>query len=362
MASLPWSEEELQAIYQEFRNLLQQTRHEIGLQGRKTLGVDIGDPRITGDGAPDPDAFMIRANQIGLAIFDEGFYALAEQYYEELQHYTEEYRDGKGWRHAGALMANRGVACWAQGNVEHAVKLWVDTAQREDSRTYQVDLLDSPAVNALYERYVRKEAREFAELAAQSVEPSVTEDEVVLLCERLRTSRDGQLEFALMDCLTTALRNTGERMPGNVFSAWRCLTALRNLACLMEWQLKTIAKVPDAKLYQALVEVFKQEHWWGKCQSALNEAGADEKGGVPVERLIVKAIEGGFNGASAPPAQSVLVAWGIRNHTVHWMDTAGELVTEYSMQALGHVLNVMIAAAKLEAVNRLAVAKGDARA
>ena len=164
---------DLSEIREDFLNKLKVVQSEVMGTAVAMLRDDIQDPNLTGPGA-SPDSFMLRANQIGFALFREGFFAIAERMYRVLVQETLKYRQETGsWRHAGALYVNTAGACAAQGKLDQAVVELLKAAQ-DDVETYRVATGDSYAITGLLQEYFGNPVREEALKTVQKVNPALT--------------------------------------------------------------------------------------------------------------------------------------------------------------------------------------------
>jgi len=349
MSAPPRSGADLNKIQAKYGTRLKDLTDKVAKEGRDMLKEDIADPRLTGKAAPNHDAFMSRANRVGWALFDAGLYSRARKYYDSLQELTEKYREENDWRHAGALLSNRGLACWLAGDVDRAVESWVQAATVEDGRTYGIAMQDSFAMNGLYKKWVCQPACEFGLQCAQLAERNVSAEDVELLVERLRLSQDDALEFALMDLLTDAERPSQMGTRSSGFSTWRRATVLRNIGCLLEFELRLLGHTGD-DLYNLMTDAFSGNAGWKAIAHKLCEIACEKKNsGDSDEKILGKLL----NLPNATPTKrfkkSFVVAYKARNFMAHDIDSAGPFADKHALTVIGHVLHVMIAAARLDA-------------
>ena len=307
------------------------------------LLTDIEDPRLTGPKC-SPDDFMLRANQIGGALLENGLFSLAESLYRNLYRQTLDYREKTGnWRHAGALFANAGVACAAQGNFDKAI-IELLKADKEDQKTYRTAYKKSFAITGLLKTYFGEPIKQMVLLTAQQVNPCITSDDIEALIRRI-----GEYEFAFLSYVYIAVTHEeAKNIFSNEFSNMQTLTALRNLSALLEVLLKTLNCNMKETLFPTLTGLYGSKGWWSAFDSTRTSVGAIRKPIVPVDIQLQNSIGLAPVDDISQFWKSLLIAYIVRNYTVHQMDFSGSLIQNYSQEALAHILDVMITAPKFK--------------
>ena len=340
--------QDLSAIREEFLNKLKGVQSEIMETAVAMLREDIQDPDRTGPGAK-PDDFMLRANQIGFGLFRGEFFAIAERMYRVLVHETLKYRQETGnCRHAGALYANTAGACAAQGKFDDGV-VELLKAEQEDMKTYGVPKDHSYAVTGLFQDYFRNPIRKEALKTAQRVNPTLALADMKALADRL-----GSREYAFLAYMHLALRHGNiNREFSNEFSQLQIFSALRSLSALLEVELKSLSGT-NTTLYPAIVALYggdkkKRKAWWPAFEDTKNKKVKDTKGS---SRLVDDQLRDVI--AIRPTDddsrfwKSLLIAYIVRNYTIHQLETECALVKDHSDEVLGHILHVMTRASRHE--------------
>jgi len=336
--------QQLTEIQEHFLNKLGAVQSEVMKTAAAMLQEDIQNPDLTGPDAP-ADAFMFRANQIGLALFRGGFFAIAERMYRVLVQKTLRYREKTGnWRHAGALYVNTAGACAAQGKLDQAVVELLKAAQ-DDVKTYKVAADDSYAITGLLQDYfgnpVRKETLE----TVQRVNPTLTLADMEGLSRLL-----GNREYSFLAYAHLALvhKTTNQQFP-NEFSQLQIFSALRSLSALLEVELKALSGTDDT-LFPAVVALYggnkrKRKAWWPAFEDTKNnKVKATKDSPRPVDDQLRDAIAIRPIDDDSRFWKSLLIAYIVRNYTIHQLETQCALVQDYLDEALGHILHVMITA------------------
>jgi hypothetical protein len=328
--------ENLQAHYLDITSKFQQDviGEAVGL-----LKSDIENPQLT---MPDahPDAFMLRANQIGIALLKSGLFSIAENLYRVLAAQTLEYRGKTSqWRHAGALFANAGTALAAQGDFDKAI-IELLKAAKEDEQTYHIDSHHSFAIKDMLEAYFGKPIKEKALLVAQKANPSITSGDLNVLVGNL-----GAYEYAFLSYVYIAITHEEAKMVfPNEFSYLQMLTALRNLSALLEVSLKTLNGNMDETFHPTLKNLYGAKTWWSSFENQRLLVGATMNSKIPTDTQLKNAVGIITTDDISLFWKSLLVAYIVRNYTAHQMVFSGQLVQNYSQEALAHILNVMIMA------------------
>lgn len=334
-------QEHLERLRSRFGDSSRRFKEEIFSEALAMLREDIENPTLTG-ASVHPDTYMLRANQVGLALLEAGFPAAAGELYRQLAKEVLEYRQRTGhWRHAGALFANWAAAFALQGDLDGAV-LSLLRAASDDVVTYRMIPQRSFAITDLLEQYFLRPAREESLRLAQNVNPSVTLDDI----ESIRNAL-GEPEYAALAYVLIAVKHEKARAQfPNVFSDLQVLGALRSLSALLEVQLKNIAGDLSLTMFPAMEALYKAQPWWEAFNQTRKKVGATRKSTVPVDDQLRDAIALTPSNGDERFWKSLLVAYIVRNYTTHQLERGSALVRLYPEEALGHILHVMGTATK----------------
>lgn len=326
-------------VFQRYNERLQATRQEIISEAIRMLQEDIQNPQLNSTEAL-PDAFMLRANEVGRALLLNGFYAVAEKLYRMLADVTTRYRQTtNNWRHAGALFANIATACVAQGSIDRAI-VELLKASNEDIQTYNIAPQDSFAITGLLQDYFARPTREFALGVVQQLDPNITFTDVESLCQFL-----GQREYAFLAYLhTVSLHEIANRQSTNEFSQLQIFNALRSLSALLEVELKLISGVMEAGLFDTLRNLYGNTSWWSGFDDTRKKIGATQKSSRSVDDQLRDAMAINPTNDVSTFWKSLLIAYIARNYTTHQLEIQSALVQSYSLETLRHILYVMITA------------------
>jgi hypothetical protein len=331
-------QQQLENLRTHYRDLTEKFKQDVIGEAVGLLRADIENPQLT---TPEtPDAFMLRANQIGIALLESGLFSVAETLYRILAAQTLEYRDKTGqWRHAGALFANAGTACAAQGDFDKAI-IELLKAAKEDEKTYRVDSHNSFAIKGMLEAYFGKPIKDKALLVAQKVNPSIASDNLDALVGNL-----GTYEYAFLSYVYIAITHEEANTDfPNEFSYLQTLTALRNLSTLLEVSLKTLNGNMEETFHPTLKKLYGAKTWWASFEGQRLSVGATMKSKTSTDIQLKNAIGIITTDDISLFGKSLLVAYIVRNYTAHQMVFSGQLVQSYSHEALAHILNVMVMA------------------
>lgn len=133
-------EQQLTMIRERFQASFERINAEATDTALALLREDIQNPALNDRSTPgiNPDSYMLRAHHVGLALFANGCFSLAERLYRLLAEETLKYQQETGnRRHIGVFYANIAGACAAQGNLDQAVVELLKAAE-EDVTTYEV--------------------------------------------------------------------------------------------------------------------------------------------------------------------------------------------------------------------------------
>lgn len=324
-----------------FRDKLQAVQEEAIGGALAMLREDIQNPELSGPEV-SPDTFMLRANQVGLALLQNGFFAVAERLYRSLVKETLKYRqETKNWRHAGALYANTAAACAVQGNLDQAVVEFLKAAQ-DDKETYKVAKSNSFAITGLLQEYFGKPIRHAALRIVHKVNPTLTVADVQSLC-RLLDAR----EYAFLAYVHVAWvhEKTTQQFP-NEFSQLQIFSALRSLSSLLEVELKTIAGNMQSTFSPTLRALYGNKGWWQAFNNKRIAIRATWRSNRPVDDQLEEAIAIIPTDDGSSFWKSLLIAYIVRNYTAHQMEVQCALVQSYSQEALAHILHVMTTASR----------------
>jgi hypothetical protein len=305
------------------------------------LKADIASPDCDERGS-ERDCYMLRANQICIALMEAESPLLAMQLYTLLIDTALRFRRETGqWRHVGALLANR-AAAWAQMGRYDLAAVDLLRAAHEDVHTSGGDERDSFARTHLLQRYFGEPARKAACDLGQHVDPSLALSDIDNLCASL-----GEQQYALWGYVLAAATHIAViRGFPNPYSQQEIWGALRSLSSLMELRLKMMTGDFDDALYPALKRLYSGASWWVSFEYARSSIGATQKNRVPHEKQFQQAESLNAPDVASSSWRSLLIAYVVRNYTVHDMDDGGSFVQQHAEDALGHTLRVMILAAR----------------
>ena len=331
----------LSEIRAHYRERIKNFQQELFGQALVFFHEDIQNPLLTG---PDvlPDAFMFRANMIGLALLENGFFSVAEKLYRVLSYETLKYRNETGnRRHAGALFANTGTACAAQGNFDKAV-VELLRAGKEDELTYKIAPKDSFAIEGLLQIYFGKPIRSTVLTIAQQAISSIKIEDIEGLSGILGSNEYAFLSYAYI----AVTHEEAIKVFPNDFSQLQILTALRNLSALLEVVLKKFKGNINETFFPTIEGLFCTKNWWHDFENARRSIGATKKSGISVDNQLSASISIVPTDNNSQFWKSLLIAYITRNYTAHQMDFSSALIQKYSHEVLGHILSVMIVADK----------------
>lgn len=330
-------DQHLQELHKQYGEGIQQFQRDILSQAVGMLRADIQDPKLT---SPDarPDAFMLRANQIGISLLENGLFSLAERLYRILAKETIDYRrDPDRWRHAGALFANTGTACAAQRNIDQAV-IELLKAVKEDERTYKIPPQDSFARTDLLQEYFGKPARNIALALVKNVNPNIALADI-----EQASSKFGRNEYALWSYVYIAgAHEEANKIFENDFSDLQIFSSIRNLASLLEVRLKTLSGNPNQTLFPTITSLYHAKAWWNAFETERGRIGAIQNSTIPIDDQLRDSINIVPSSNESLFWRSLLVAYIARNYTTHQMDISSPLIQLHSSAVIGHILNAMI--------------------
>lgn len=211
---------------------------------------ELADPDI------DADAYMIRANAYALALFDNGYYRIAQMLYEQMARITEDFRgdnpEADDWRHLGAVYINMGIMQALEGDLDRAVPNFVRT-QEDDRRTYD---REGPLIEDYYEQLIRTPSlNDIYDICAPTYDRVMAQPLDRNLIRNLSFFLD-EWEYTLIATIRSLSRNSEEndRTP-NFYSKLQMLNGLSNLCLLFEVTVKRIAEVNYDPNIQARYQV-----------------------------------------------------------------------------------------------------------
>ncbi len=283
---------------------------------------------------------MLRAHQIGRALFNSGFVTVADEFYYRMAELTVEYRETTGnWRHAGAMYANNAAARAAQGDMDEAVFLLAKAAV-DDEKTYGVTHHDSYAVTGLLGTYFTEPAMETVLAEAQKTDSSLSMVDVESLCGFL-----GNRAYAFLSYSVGAWKHSAQnRSVPNEYSRLQAFSALRSLSALLEVELKLVSGNMNTEMYGAMSGLYGSKPWWKSFQNDQKTVGQTSKSTVPVDDRLKKALALSPSDAVSGFARSLLLSYIVRNYTVHQIESESAIVTDYSEEVLSHLLSTMLRA------------------
>lgn len=235
-------QEMLEQIQVEYRSKIQKALEEAIGVALSMFEADIRNPTLNdlSKAGITADTFMLRANSVGLALFDNGLFSAAERLYRTLAQRTMEYRDAtKERRHVGVFYANTAAAWFAQGNSDQGIIDLLRAAQ-DDVPTYSLkEIKDSYALTDLLPHYFGKRVQETALKIAKRVNGGLALTDVQDLC-RLLDNQQFFRDYIFLAYVDLAQEHTvvNQHTP-NEFSQLQVFSALRSVAAIFEIQLKS---------------------------------------------------------------------------------------------------------------------------
>jgi len=328
-------------IRRKYETIIQTFRDWIIRDALIMLHEDLRKPDLPGiSGVPQDDVFMMRANQVVLALFKNDLAAASERMLRGLIQETQAYDKATGNRHhLGALYANTALACIAQGNYDQGI-VEILAAAREDEETRGVPSNESFAVTDLLEE-VFDLTRKNVLVVVQNIDSSLTLTSI----KDLKSTLGNVREYAFLAYAHQALAHIDiNQDTPNEFSRMQVFSALRNLSCLLEVELKTLAGNMQNTLYPTVQTLFGGKTWWKAFKDTREKIGATQKSTRPVDDRLKDAIALSPSNPDVRFWRSLLVAYIVRNYTAHQMETHCALVHTYSQHTLAHIVHTMIAA------------------
>lgn len=303
------------------------------------LEADIALPDCDERGS-ERDRYMLRANQIGIALMHAGSPLIAMQLYSKLIDTALRFRRETGrWRHVGALLANR-AAAWAQMGRYDLAAVDLLHAAHEDVDTSGGDESGSFARTHLLQLYFGEPARKAACDLAQRVDTSLALSDIENLCSSL-----GEQQYALWAYVRAAVTHiAANREFPNPYSQLEIWGALRGLSSLMELRLKMMTENIGATLLPTLEQLYQGASWWASFDRERSNIGATKNHRVSHEKQFQQAEDMNAPDDTSSFWRSLLIAYVVRNYTVHNMDDNGGFVQQHAEDAFGHTLRVMILA------------------
>ena len=338
--------QEITNIQKVYETVIQTFRDWIIRDALTMLHEDLRNPDLPEiSGVPQDDIFMMRANQVVLAFFSNDLTAASERMLRGLIQETQAYDKETGNRHhLGALYANTALACIAQGNYDQGI-VELLAAARDDEDTRGVPRSESFAVTDLLEN-VFDLTRKSALALAHSIDAGLTLASV----KNLKGVLGDIPEYAFLAYARQASTHieTNRDFP-NEFSQMQVFSALRNLSCLFEVELKALAGAKEKTFHPTMQVLFEDNTtWWTSFENTRKKIGATQNSPRSVDDQLKDAIALSPSDPDMVFWKSLLVTYIVRNYTVHQMETQCALVQIYSEEALGHILHAIIAAPALQ--------------
>ncbi|MCC6630084.1 MAG: hypothetical protein IT340_22115 [Chloroflexi bacterium] len=306
---------------------------------RQLLAHDIDLPELNTPAA-HPDVYMLRANQIGLALVDAGLFAGAEALYRALlADALANRQERQVGRHVGALHANIGTVCLLQGRVDEAVVAFLRAAD-DDVATYGVTRERSFALTDLMREQFSAPVQEELAAITRLVDGGATRADIEGLCGRL--GEHGLTLLAYARALLASAAADAEY--ANEFSQMQVFSALRNLCALLEVELKTIAGAMGDTFGGVVRRLYQGKTWWPAYQQARAAVGEERGSTTPADDRLRAALALAAPDADTRFWKGLLVALIVRNYTAHQMAGQSDLVRVHCRPALAHILHVLLAA------------------
>lgn len=227
--------------------------------------------------------------------------------------------------------ARLAAACVEANDIEGAVVYFLRAAHTEGPMRWE-DLVQKPVIRDGFP-------------CLSAVEPEATGE---LLTEAITALGDNR--FALIAYVRSLLRHIefveefAETDPTpNTFSCLQIVGAFRSLAALLEIRLRQVTG--SAALFYDVIQAAYRKNLavWARFEAEKNHCGMSGRSETPYATRLRYALS-----PFSPPAsrrerfaQSLLIAYIVRNYATHEMDLHGPLVEPASARTiLGHLLNV----------------------
>lgn len=306
------------------------------------LMEDINNPNLNTSNN-HPDHYVLRANNIGIKLLRTGQFSSAETLFRILSKEVIKFREESGqWRHAGALIANTGVACAMQGNYDQAAAEFL-RATKEDAVTYKVPAKGTFAINVLLKNYLENPVKKFALENICKTNNNVSEAHIDQLFKDLNDR-----EYAFLAYLSILRVNLPilHEFP-NDFCELQVFSGLRSLSALFEIELKLLTGDMSRTLYPTIESLYNTKSWWGAFLNAKNnQVEAFHNSNKPIDDQLRDALNLATPNDESVFWKSLLVSYIVRNYTVHQLEIQCGLIQLYSNEALSHLLNAMVYAKK----------------
>lgn len=308
--------------------------------------ADIDDPELIGSG--DRDAHVHRSSNVATGLMMGHCSSIALNVYRALIEETLRFRKQGQRRHAGLLYANRGVGWAFQENLDDAVVDFL-RADHEDTNTSGTQPGTSFAVSTLVEEYVAKRARAFAWGAGARIAPQLLLEDVDHLCK----NRLGDNAYSFYGGVLRLQKHWGIVQGGfpNFFSRLQLLNSLRDLAVLLEVELKRLAHAapgvtlcPKDTLLPTIEKLYANSIWSAFDDKRRNEVKATKKSAISEDDQLDRASALPEETGTDQFLKNLLICYVIRNYTAHNMDAASTLAEERSYELLGRIAYVMTVA------------------
>lgn len=330
---------QMRSEYSEKLGQFTQEAREMMKAAMKQLETDIEDPKLTSAGT-HADDYMLRANQIGLALFENQFFSLADELYWSMARLAQEYRDRTGnWRHLGAMHANRAIVRSVLGDLDDAVVFLLRAAQ-DDVKSYNIAQSDSYAITQLLHQHLVGPATKTITQLVRPVNPNVTDADVETLFSYM-----GNRRYALMAYVVQAAKhyNYNKELESE-YSRLQVFSAIRSLSSLLEVRLKILSGHMEDELFKAMRRLYGKKLWWPTFDSTRISLSSNGNSPLSADDKLKNAL-------AFQPADDVSRFWRglmvvhvVRNYTIHYMESECELVKTHPLEAMAHILDVMTSA------------------
>lgn len=248
-------------------------------------------------------------------------------------------------RHTGATYRNMAALCAQMGDIDRAAVYFMWGA-REDNSSPEEDAfyVTNGGTNAWIE-FVRNPEINAGMALLTAVEPEATRQ---LLDEGIQALDLNA--FAFIAYLHSLRRHIGfleefrTVAPSSpAFSHLQIISGFRNLTALLEIRLRQV--IGSTALFHDLLQAGYQKNLavWARFEEEKRNSGMSSKSTIPYPTRLRYALSPFSDPASHKErfAQSLLVAYIVRNYSTHDMDTDGPLVEpSHARTILGHILNV----------------------
>lgn len=244
------------------------------------LEVDITDAGLEAISQQNRDIFVLRANQVGLALLYNRAYFQASIVFERLISNAQMYIQNSGnVRHLGALKANLGVAYILTGNYDAGVNLLLETATVDDVNTYQIpDPSQSYAITLLRDVLLNQVLDNIITICNQQFNIAtghpLTRENISTVANHLNPFG----EVTLVSIIPLLQHSRWHQQVSTTFGRVRFMDGIRWLSALLE---STVIRIGSNSLdqptrnrfnanritlWEAYSNLFRGQGWWAQAE------------------------------------------------------------------------------------------------